>query len=305
MNEIVLKTNKLVKEYSDRRAVNNLSMTLNRGEIYGFIGQNGAGKTTLLRLVTALIQPTSGSIELFGSSEKNELISARKRIGSMIETPAFFPKLTARENLEYYRIQRGSSEEQEIERVLQQVNLSDTGDKPFHQFSLGMKQRLGLALAIMGEPELLILDELINGLDPTGMIVFRDIIHGLNQEHGITILLSSHILSELTQVATHYGVIHHGQLLKEFTSKELEKNTQGHLSMRVDNADKSRIILQSMIKKDRFEVYPKNEIRLFDYMNDLPAVLEQLSKNGIKIYSTNEVKINLEDYFIQIIEGRD
>lgn len=302
MREPILKTNNLIKKYSGGAGVKNINMTLNQGDIYGFIGQNGAGKTTLLRLITSLIHPTSGNLELFGSSDERELILARKRIGAMIETPAFFPKMTARENLEYYRIQREITAENEIERVLKLVNLDATGSKKFNQFSLGMKQRLGLALAIMGEPELLILDEPINGLDPTGMIEFREIISKLNREKKITILISSHILSELTQIATRYGIIHHGELLKEFTKEELEKNTQGYITMKVSSAVKAEEIIQSAMNTKKIEVHSTEEIRLFDFHKDTSRVIELLSSNGIKIYSSNETKINLEDYFINVID---
>lgn len=302
MRETILKTNNLVKKYSGGAGVKNINMTLKKGDIYGFIGQNGAGKTTLLRLITSLIHPTGGNLELFGSGEEGQLIQARKRIGAMIETPAFFPKMTARENLEYYRIQREIADENEIERVLKLVNLDATGSKRFNQFSLGMKQRLGLALAIMGDPELLILDEPINGLDPTGMIEFREIISKLNQEKKITILISSHILSELTQIATRYGIIHHGTLLKEFTKEELDKNTQGYISMKVSSAVTASEIIQTTMNTKQFEVHSTEEIRLFDFHKDTSKVIELLSSNGIKIYSSNEIKINLEDYFISVID---
>ena len=277
-------------------------MTLRKGDIYGFIGKNGAGKTTLLRLITSLIIPTNGSLELFGSGSEQDLILARKRIGSMIETPSFFPKMTARGNLEYYRIQRNIDDESEIERVLKLVNLDDTGSKKFSQFSLGMKQRLGLALAIMGNPEFLILDEPINGLDPTGMIEFREIIEKLNKENGITILISSHILSELSQIATRYGIIHNGRILKEFTREELHRDIQGYISMKVSDAEEAGNIIQSNLENVQFEVHSKEEIRLFNSYDDSSKVIELLSLNGIKIFSSNEMKINLEDYFISIIK---
>lgn len=302
MEEMILKTNDLTKKYSGRTGVKQINMTLKKGDIYGFIGQNGAGKTTLLRLITALIHPTSGQMALFGSSEEGAMILARKRIGAMIEMPAFFPKMTARENLEYYRIQRAIKNQNEIERVLKLVNLDATGSKSFNQFSLGMKQRLGLALAIMGEPELLILDEPINGLDPTGMIEFREIIRQLNKERNLTILISSHILSELTQIATRYGVIHHGVLIKEFTKEELDKNVQGYISMKVSSAVKAGDLIQSTLNTTQVEVPSTEEIRLFGFSKDTSQVIELLSTNGIKIYSTNEVKINLEDYFIRLLD---
>lgn len=303
MEKTILKTKQLSKSYIGRMAVQDINLTIKKGEIYGFIGENGAGKTTLLRLITSLILPTSGELELFGSSEMKELQQARTRIGSMIETPAFFPKMTARENLEYYRIQRGLANENEIERVLQLVNLSDTGRKKFHQFSLGMKQRLGLALAIMGNPEFLILDEPINGLDPTGMIEFRNLIKQLNQELQTTILISSHILSELAHIATRYGIIHQGKMLREFSQEELAEETRGFISIKVNDAQRAESILRSVLDITNFEAVSKDEIHLFTFFEDPSIIIETLSLNEIKVYSSNEVKINLEDYFVKVING--
>ncbi|MEO1773255.1 ATP-binding cassette domain-containing protein [Candidatus Enterococcus ferrettii] len=303
MEKTILRTTQLSKSYTGRMAVSKINMTIRKGEIYGFIGENGAGKTTLLRLITSLILPSSGEIELFGSSKADELQQARTRIGSMIETPVFFPKMTARENLEYYWIQRGLVDENEIERVLQLVNLSDTGRKKFHQFSLGMKQRLGLALAIMGNPEFLILDEPINGLDPTGMIEFRNLIKRLNEEYQTTILISSHILSELAHIATRYGIIHQGKMLKEFTQEELAEDIRGFISLKVDDARMAGGIIRSALDNTNFEVVSKEEIHLFSFFDDPSIVIETLSSNGIKVYSSNEVKINLEDYFVSVINA--
>ncbi|MGG5332775.1 ATP-binding cassette domain-containing protein [Enterococcus sp. AZ163] len=303
MEKTILRTTQLSKSYTGRMAVSEINMTIRKGEIYGFIGENGAGKTTLLRLITSLILPSCGEIELFGSSKADDLQQARTRIGSMIETPAFFPKMTARENLEYYWIQRGLVDENEIERVLQLVNLSDTGRKKFHQFSLGMKQRLGLALAIMENPEFLILDEPINGLDPTGMIEFRNLIKRLNEEYQTTILISSHILSELAHIATRYGIIHQGKMLKEFTQEELAEDIRGFISVKVDDAQTAGGIIRSALDNTNFEVVSKEEIHLFSFFDDPSIVIETLSSNGIKVYSSNEVKINLEDYFVSVINA--
>jgi len=303
MSEFVLKTTQLSKIYNGRVVVDNINMTIKRGEIYGFIGKNGAGKTTLLRMVTSLVRSSGGAIELFGSSDAKDLQNARTRIGAMIETPAFFPKLTARDNLEYYRIQRGLPDTGEIDRILHSVNLTETGRKPYHQFSLGIKQRLGLALAIMGNPEFLVLDEPINGLDPTGMVEFRNIIHRLQRESNITLLISSHILSELAQVATKYGIIHNGQLLKELTGSELDQQTRGYISVKVNNAPMAGCIIREELDTDQFEVCSQEEIRLFTFFDDPSVVIELLSANGLRVYSSNEVKVNLEDYFISVIEA--
>lgn len=303
MSEPVLKTMQLSKNYGGRVVVNNIDMTIQRGEIYGFIGKNGAGKTTLMRMVTSLVQPSGGIIGLFGSSDAMNLQMARTRIGAMIEMPAFFPKLTARDNLEYYQIQRGIQDAGEIDRVLRLVNLNDTGRKPYHQFSLGMKQRLGLALAIMGSPEFLVLDEPINGLDPTGIIEFRNIIQRLNKESNITLLISSHILTELAQVATKYGIIHNGHLLKEFTHSELDYQTKGYISLKVNNAPMAASIIREQLDTNQFKVCSQEEIQLFTFFDDPSIVIQLLAGNGLRVYSSGEVKINLEDYFISVIEA--
>lgn len=303
MNNTVLQTTQLSKTYSGQPAVNNVNMTIRRGDIYGFIGKNGAGKTTLLRMVTSLVKPTGGEIALFGSSDAENLESARTRIGSIIEAPAFFPKMNARDNLDYFRIQRGIRDPGAIERALNAVNLVDTGKKQYRHFSLGMKQRLGLALAIMGNPEFLILDEPINGLDPTGIIEFRNIILRLHRERNVTILISSHILSELAQVATNYGIIHNGRLLKELTQAELDGATKGYMSVKVNNAVLAGSIIREKLKITQYEVVSDEELWIFTQLDDLSAVIELLSMSGLRVYSANEVKMNLEDYFINIIEA--
>ena len=302
MSEPILKTTQLSKNYGGRVVADHINMTIERGAIYGFIGKNGAGKTTLLRMVTSLVRPSGGTIELFGSSDTKDLQVARTRIGAMIETPAFFPKLTARENLEYYRLQRGLSDAGEVERVLHSVNLADTDMKPYHQFSLGMKQRLGLALAIMGSPEFLVLDEPINGLDPTGIIEFRSIINRLHRESNTTLLISSHILSELAQVATKYGIIHNGRLLRELTHDELNQQTKGCISLKVNDAPLAGSIIREKLNTSEFEVFSQEEIRLFTFFDDPSVLTKLLIENGLSVYSSGEVKINLEDYFISVIE---
>ena len=206
MEKSVIQTHGITKMYKRFAAVSDLSIQVNRGDIYALVGQNGAGKTTLLKMVCGLTPPTSGKLALFGKTAEGDLNRARSHMGTMIETPGFYPYLSARDNLEYYRIQRGSKDDQAVTQALQFVGLADTGSKKFRSFSLGMKQRLGLALAVMEHPDILVLDEPINGLDPMGIKEFREIILKLNQEQQTTILISSHILGELSQIATTYGL---------------------------------------------------------------------------------------------------
>lgn len=302
MREIVMATTALTKQYPQGKAVDAVNMTIRKGDIYGFIGENGAGKTTLIRLVTSLITPTSGDIALFSQSDTAGLAAGRKRIGCIIEGPAFYPKMTAEQNLEYYRIQRGIPDRSVVQRALETVRLADTGKKKYHAFSLGMKQRLGLALAIMGKPDFLILDEPINGLDPTGIIEFRSIIKDLQQAHGMTILISSHILSELAQVATTFGIIHQGKLIKEFSQEQLQEETKRCIAVKVDDGAAAAAILQEQLHTTDFDVLPNNELRIYAYLDNPSEVTFQLSANRVRVLSAAELGVNLEDYFLSAIE---
>lgn len=234
MEQVILKTNHLTKRYGHRAVVENLSMTIYKGDIYGFIGKNGAGKTTLIRMVTGLATPSDGSIRLFGSGS---LLEGRRRIGTVIEAPAFYPGMTAYENIIAFSKLQGLHDFSHAEYLLELVGLSHTGKKKCRNFSLGMKQRLAIAIALIGDPELLILDEPTNGLDPEGMKEVRDLILKLNQEKGITVLVSSHILGELSKFATRYGIIHHGKLIDEFTEEDLWRRCTGNGRQEIDLED--------------------------------------------------------------------
>lgn len=303
MNDIVLKTKNITKKYRKHIAVNNVNLEIEQGEIYGLIGKNGAGKTTLLRMITGLTMPSNGEIELFGETSESKLNKSRMRTGSIIETPCFFPYLSAEKNLEYYRIQRGIVEKNIVADTLRKVNLHDTGNKKFKNFSLGMKQRLGLALAIMASPDMLILDEPINGLDPTGIVEFREILLKLNREKGVTIIISSHILSELSQMATSYGFIHNGELMEQISAKDLEDKCKSFLSVKVDNTEKATVIIEEKLNCNKYDVRNGNEIRLYELINKPEILAEALISNGVKLYSLNQNSANLEDYFINLIGG--
>jgi len=226
MSETILKISDVTKKYKGKAVVDSISMTIRRGDIYGLIGRNGAGKTTLMRMITSLVSVDSGEIELFGETSAVGLIKARRRIGCVIEAPALYPNLTAVQNLEYFRILRRIKDKSVVEKTLKIVALEDTGKKKFRDFSLGMKQRLGLALALLSNPDFIILDEPNNGLDPMGIIEMRETIIGLCKAHGITIMISSHILSELSMTATRYGIINNGRLIKEMTNDELNAQNE-------------------------------------------------------------------------------
>lgn len=303
MKNIVLETRSLTKTYGHVNAVEKVNMKVQKGQVYGFIGQNGAGKTTLIRMVTSLISASAGEVALFGDTSSEGLARGRKRIGCMIEGPAFYPKLSAFDNLEFYRRQRGIPDKSAVQKALETVRLTDTDKKGFGQFSLGMKQRLGLALAIMGRPDFLILDEPVNGLDPMGIVEFRGIIKQLQQEQGMTVLISSHILSELSQIATNYGIIHKGKLIKELSQQELAQETKRSIRLHVNDAAAAAVVLQEKLKTQNFEVLPDNTIILYEYLDNPSEVTFQLSTGGVRVSSMAEQGTNLEDYFIQAISN--
>ncbi|MED2981609.1 ATP-binding cassette domain-containing protein [Bacillus thuringiensis] len=303
MNSYVLKTNQLSKQYKNHIALNKVNLSIEQGSIYGFIGQNGAGKSTLTRLVTGLAMPTSGTIELFGESRERELVQARKRIGSMIEMPAIYPHMTAAENLEAHRLLKGVPGKECIPKTLSLVGLLDTKEKKAKNFSLGMKQRLSLAIALLGDPEFLILDEPINGLDPMGVVEIRELLKKLNREKGITILISSHILSEMHLLATHYGFIHKGELIEQITVKQLEEKCQQYLHIKVDNTEKATIIIETILSTTDYEVMPDGVIRLYTHLNQPGMVSKVLATEGLIIEQFKSMGQDLESYFTKLIGG--
>lgn len=303
MSDYVLRTSNLTKIYKNQFALNKVNLSIEKGSIYGFIGQNGAGKSTLIRIATGLALPNAGHLELFGYSNDHELIQARKRIGTIIEGPALYPHMTATENLEAHRLLKGIPGKDCIEKTLSLVGLQGTGNKKAKNFSLGMKQRLGLAIALLGDPEFLILDEPINGLDPMGVVEIRELLKKLNQEYGITILISSHILSELYLLATHYGIIHKGQLLEQLTTNELNEKCQRYIHIKVDNPDKATTIFEIKLGTTHYEVLPDGTIKLFAYLNAPGKVSKTLSNEGLVIEEFMPMGEDLETYFTNLIGG--
>ena len=305
MNETILQTRNVTKKYGGKAAVDNVSMNIKKGDIYGLIGRNGAGKTTLMRLIAALSSADNGEIELFGETSSAGLNESRRRMGCVIETPALYPNLTAVQNLEYYRILRGIPDKSIIDNALTTVSLTDTGKKKFKNFSLGMKQRLGLALALLNNPDFIILDEPINGLDPMGIVEMRETFKKLNQEHGITIMISSHILSELSMTATRYGIINDGKLIKELTNDELKEQCQRCLSVIVDDTARAVTIIETALNTTKYKVINDKEIRIYDYLDNPSEVTFRLNSGGVRVSSLSEIGDNLEDYFISLIgEGK-
>jgi len=298
----VLRTQNLTKRYGGTTAVDNVSLTIEKGDIFGLVGQNGAGKTTLMRLITSLAMPDSGDIELFEQTGPGGLDSARKRMGCIVEMPALYPNLTAEQNLEYYRILRGIPDKSVLQRSLELVGLTDTGKKKFRNFSLGMKQRLGLALSILNSPDFIILDEPINGLDPLGIIEMRDLMKRLN-EQGITLLISSHILAELAQVATRYAIIHQGRLVREITQEQLREECKRALTVTVDDVAKAVVILETELNIRDYKQVSANELRVYEYLDNPAEINLRLSTGGVRVFSLFEIGDSLEDFYARIIGG--
>lgn len=303
MKDVILKTYNITKKYGNQIAVNNVNMTIKKGEIYGFIGQNGAGKTTLIRLITGLIHKTNGDIELLGASSENELNKSRTMVGSLIETPSFYNNMTARENLEVSRRIRNIPGNKCVDEVLELVGLKNIEKKKVKNFSLGMKQRLGIANAIMGNPRLLILDEPINGLDPMGIVEIRELLKKINKEKDMTILISSHILSELSELATTYGIISNGKLIEEITSQELKEKCRKYIDLKVDDTSRAVIILERNLGIDDYQVLSNKKIKVFSNLDNVGEVNSILSNSGIIVESIGVKGENLEEYFMNVIGG--
>ena len=303
MKKVVLKTYNITKKYGEQLAGDNVNMTIKKGDIYGFIGQNGAGKTTLIRLITGLIHKSGGEIELLGANEENELNKARTMVGSLIESPSFYTNMTARENLEVSRLVRNIPGKKCIDEVLELVGLKDVEKKKVKNFSLGMRQRLGIANALMGNPKLLILDEPINGLDPMGIVEIRELLKKINKEKDMTILISSHILSELSELATTYGIISNGKLIEEITAKQLSEKCRQYIDLKVDDTARAVILLERELGISDYEVLEDSNIKVFSNLDNVGEVNSLLSRSGIIVESISVKGENLEEYFMNKVGG--
>ncbi len=292
--EYVIETKEIVKKFRTKTVVNKVSMHIRKGDIYGFIGKNGAGKTTAMKMILGLLKSNSGSIELFGSTNLNE---GRSKIGSLIEAPGIYKNCTAYENMKRFSILAGG-DDSKIKELLEFVGLKDTGKKKAGKFSLGMKQRLGIAIALLGDPEVLVLDEPINGLDPEGIKEIRDTIVKLNKEKGVTILISSHILDELSKITTRYGIIDQGVLLEEIDSTELEENCRHSLKFTVSDIDKAEALLSKNGYLTDYEI-KNNSIYLYSFLNEAAIINKLLVTNDILVSEVSQKSADLEDYFIE------
>lgn len=280
MIQTIFEAKGLTKQYGDSFALQDIHMTIGVGDIYGFVGENGAGKTTLMKIIGGLVHPTEGTISLFEKKEIKELRDARRKVGFLIERPALYPNLNATQNLMFYCHAFGIQDKSRIEEVLQAVSLSDVGKKITSEYSLGMKQRLGLAIALLHEPKFLVLDEPVNGLDPSGIVEVRKILEKLAKEQGVTILISSHILSELQLLATKYGFIHRGRLIKEISAEELLQTVETKMCIRTANPDVTAQFLRNELQIESIELTAHGEIQIPKESTNLEELTSLLLSKG-------------------------
>ena len=300
----VVRTHGLTKVFNGKEVVNSVSINVKKSEIYGFLGPNGAGKTTVMKMITNLLKPTSGEIEIFGERLTASSYNVLKRMGSIIEYPAFYEHLSGRENLELHCEYMGYNSPHCVDNALEMLDLSRTGKTPVQNYSLGMKQRLGLARAMLTKPELLILDEPMNGLDPAGIKHIRDLLKMLCEENGTTILISSHILSEIENTAHTIGIINHGKLVRELTIQEVHDINLAYLELAAENVKQAAFVLTEYLHLTNFKLMDGKIIRIYDTSVTAQDLSRKLIQNDVAIESLSKKSETLEDYFLKITEGR-
>lgn len=302
--EYVLKTYNLKKNYGHYKVLNGLTMHVPKGSIYGFVGKNGSGKTTLIRLICGLQEPTAGMYSLYGAenTQRKEIVKARKRIGAVVETPAIYLDMTAEDNMKAQYRYLGMPSFEGIFDILKLVGLENTGKKKAKNFSLGMRQRLGIAVALAGNPDFLILDEPVNGLDPQGIIEIRELILKLNREQGITVLISSHILDELSKIATHFGFIDKGCIVKEISAAELEKACRKCIHIEVSDTKALSFVLDEMGVE--YTILSQTEADIFSSISVTDLALT-LDKRNCRIKTIQECDESLENYYINLVGGKN
>lgn len=298
--DYILRTYNLTKDFKGFSAVKNLNMNIKQGEIYGFLGENGAGKTTAIRMIMGLVKPTAGEVELFSQKASNQNRNLLQKIGSMIEYPGFYPNLTAGENLEIHRRMMGMQNKDCVMEALKIAGIQEVENKKVKEFSLGMKQRLGIARAILHHPEFLILDEPTNGLDPGGIKEIRELILELCHTKGITFLISSHILSEIQQMATKIGIIHKGQLLEEIEYDELQKRNRHYINIKVNDDKKASIILEQKFSISDYVIWEKNNLRVYENLEKASEINKILVSNDLRVDEICVKADSLEDYFLRL-----
>ena len=302
----ILQTNRLSKKIGSKMLVTDVDIHIRKGEIYGFLGPNGAGKTTVMKMITNLWKPASGTIELFGERLTPKSYDVLKRMGSIIEFPVFYDHMTGRENLQLHCEYMGYYNTGSVENAMQMLNLTDAADQPVRNYSLGMKERLGIARAVMCKPELLILDEPTNGLDPAGMKQIRDLLKMLSSEYGITIMISSHILSEVESIADTVGIIHHGRMMKEIRMQDIEEMNLNYVEISVTDEKKAAYVLAEMLKLHNFKVFDNGKIRIYDHSASTQQLTKTLALNDVEVMGIGKKAETLEDYFLKLTgEGND
>lgn len=300
----MLRTRQLTKLYGGVEVVSKVNMNVRRGEIYGFLGPNGAGKTTLMKMITGLVRPTEGEIEIMGEKLQTQSYEMLKKIGSIIEYPRFYERLSAEQNLELHCEYMGYYNKEAIAESLQLVNLVNVENKPVKEFSLGMKQRLGIARAIITKPEFLILDEPVNGLDPIGMHEIRDLFFKLSRQYGMTLIISSHILAEMEQIADTIGVIREGRLVVEAPLEDIRNKQTNHLELMVSNHTGAAFVLENELNLTNFRWREdKGVFQIYDHKVNQSDIVEAMVRRRIRIDSIYQRNQSLEDYFLQLMEG--
>lgn len=303
MDEFIIETRHLTKQYGTQKSVSDLNIHVKKGRVYGLLGRNGAGKTTTMKMLLGLTEPTSGEIELWGKPLRGNEKEVLPRIGSLIESPGFYPNLTATENLRIFAALRGVPSRNAVKDALDLVGLPYRDKKLFSQYSLGMKQRLAIALAVMHDPELFILDEPTNGLDPIGITEIRTFIRRLCDEGGKTVLLSSHILSEISLMADDIGIIDHGVLLEEESLSALESKNGRFIHLGISDAAQAARLLETVLHTGQFRIDDDKSIRIFDTSLSLSLLSETMVKGGVALYDLHLCENTLEDYFRRVTGG--
>ncbi|MCR5249924.1 MAG: ABC transporter ATP-binding protein [Lachnospiraceae bacterium] len=303
MSDIILETRNLTKKYKNLCALDNVSLSLRKNQIYGFIGENGAGKSTFMKIVSGLAFPTSGDFSLMGEMDPKKIEKKRRLVGTIIEEPALFPKYTVWRNVELQRILVGNPDKSVTDRVIEMVGLTDVKEKKAKTLSMGMKQRLGIAIAMVGNPQLLILDEPINGLDPKNIITLRNMLKRINEERECTIFVSSHILSELYLLATDFIFIHHGRIIETTTHAELEEKCSRYIVVKDDNIPETATILEKAFPEISYKVTSDDTMKIFGKPGMKAELSKRLMEAGIVISELSEKEQSLEEYFMTLTGG--
>ncbi|RKI42085.1 ABC transporter ATP-binding protein [bacterium D16-51] len=296
----ILQTSHLSKTIDGKQLVTDVNIHVKKGEVYGFLGPNGAGKTTVMKMLTNLWKPTSGTVALFGKALEKTSYEVLKRMGSIIEFPTFYDHMSGKDNLQLHCEYMGYYNKGSVEEALQLLGLSDAADKPAGSYSLGMKQRLGIARAILCKPELVILDEPTNGLDPAGMKQIRDLFRMLCIEYGMTLMISSHLLPEIESIADTVGVIHHGKMMKEISMKEIAETNTAYIELAVEDTKKAAYVLAEKMQLSNFKIVNDSGIRIYEQGVTTQKISRELMANDVEIASISQHTETLEDYFLKI-----